>query len=337
MTKPHPHRLLIIRFGAIGDIVLTLPAVAALKKAWPNCHITYLTKAPFAPLVEPHGAIDAVMKLEPGESIQSLVQKVNTAGIDGVVDLHDKMRSRALRLFARAPTLGVKKPRGLWEATSVRAGWARHSPTQLILEEHHLVMDQVLGSSLQREPLQFHISNEQVTTARSTLASRGFDFSKPTLGISPGANWHTKRWPIENFGAIAKLAHKLGFQVLATGSSAEKSLGDTISAHAPIIDLFGAPLHELGAIIQATTVFLANDSGPMHIARGLGVPTVAIFGSTSPTQFDFGQHEFVFANEPCSPCHFYGRKKCPKAHLDCLNNISVDEVWNAIRRIGVTS
>jgi ADP-heptose:LPS heptosyltransferase len=69
----------------------------------------------------------------------------------------------------------------------------------------------------------------------------------------------------------------------------------------------------------------------MHISRGLGVPTLAFFGSTAPEQFHFEGHALLFSNEPCAPCHFYGRKACPKKHFNCLMNISADQAWEALQ------
>lgn len=333
MSTVQPKRILIVRFGAIGDIVLTLAAVQALKNTWPDTHITYLTKAQFAAIVEPQPCIDAVMRLEPGESAGSLRRKIQEAQIDGIIDLHTQFRSRAIRFFNPIPTLGVKKPRGLWEASAVRLGWAKHEPQVQIAEAHHEIIDHVVGQPVQREKIQFHVSSAQIKAAQQRLKQAQFDFTKPTLGMSPGANWYTKRWPIENFVEIAKRAHASGLQILALGSHAEQELGQALSEKANAISLFDFPIGELGPMIQQTSLYLANDSGPMHIARGLKIPTVAIFGSTSPAQFDFDQHRYVYNQESCSPCHFYGRKSCPKKHLNCLSNLLVDDVWESLRAL----
>jgi ADP-heptose:LPS heptosyltransferase len=333
MSTEHPKRILIVRFGAIGDIVLTFAAVQALKNEWPDTHITYLTKARFAAIVESQPSIDAVMRLEPGESTTSLRRKINEAQIEGIIDMHTQLRSRAIRFFNPIPTLGVKKPRGLWEASTVRLGWAKHKPQTHIVEAHHEIMDSVVGRQVKREKIQFHVSSTQMKAAQVRLEQAQFDFTKPTLGMSPGANWYTKRWPIENFVEIAKRAHASGLQILALGNPAERELGLELSEKANVVSLFDLPIGELGPIIEKTSIYLANDSGPMHIARGLKIPTVAIFGSTSPAQFNFDEHRYVYNEESCSPCHFYGRKSCPKKHLNCLSNLLVDDVWESLRAL----
>ena len=333
MSVDHPKRILVIRFGAIGDIVLTLAAVKALKNEWPNAHITYLTKAQFVDLVASQPFVDAVLGLEPGESAASMRKKIQNAQIDGIIDFHSQLRSRAIRIFNGIPTLGSKKSRGLWEASSVRLGWAPHTPQTQILEANHKIIDRVVGRQVKREKIQFHVSEAHIKAAGERLKKHGLDLEKPILGISPGANWFTKRWPIENFIEISKRAHSAGLQILALGNEQEKSLGQQLSQQAYAVSLFNLPIRELGPLIQQTSIYLANDSGPMHIARGLKIPTVAIFGSTSPAQFNFDEHRYVYNEEDCSPCHFYGRKSCPKQHLNCLTNLGVDDVWESLRAL----
>ena len=330
MSQEHPKRILVIRFGAIGDIVLTFPAIRALKKAWPHSHITYLTKERFAPLIQPQSFIDEVLCLKPEESIGSIRNRVAAGAFDGIIDLHVQLRSRAIRSLSSVPTLGKKTPRSLWESSSVRLGWTRHEPKGKIVEDHHLIIDAIIGQKVPRESLCFEVSDAQRTAAKERLSKAGFDFEQKTLGISPGANWVTKRWPAERFAEIAKRAQAMGYQVLTIGSPAEQSLANEIASEVNVCSVFDAPIQELGALIQFASIYLANDSGPMHIARGLGIPTLAIFGSTSPDQFHFKEDAYIFKEQPCSPCHFYGRKSCPKAHLNCLNDIEPDDVWQAL-------
>ena len=77
-------------------------------------------------------------------------------------------------------------------------------------------------------------------------------------------------------------------------------------------------------------MFVANDSGPMHLARALGVPTLALFGSTDPGMFDFTGHHVLFAGVPCSPCSFFGRRRCPRGHFRCMLDLDVDCAWAAL-------
>ena len=154
------------------------------------------------------------------------------------------------------------------------------------------------------------------------------------IGMSPGASWETKRWPAERFGALASRAADLGFQVVVVGSASEYELGRQVRAVEPrAFDLTGRlPLRQLGGFIARCQAFAANDSGPMHMARALGVPTLALFGSTPP-QFDFTGHEVITSTARCSPCSFYGRPICPLGHFECMMEIRVEAAWKSMERL----
>lgn len=117
------------------------------------------------------------------------------------------------------------------------------------------------------------------------------------------------------------------------GSSEEAPLAREVVRVAPgAVDLSAKlDLMALGGFISLCTAFVANDSGPMHMARGLGVPTLALFGSTDPGMFDFQGHRALFAQGiPCAPCSFYGRSRCPKGHFQCMLELGANTVWDAL-------
>ena len=86
----------------------------------------------------------------------------------------------------------------------------------------------------------------------------------------------------------------------------------------------------LGGFVSRCTAFVANDSGPLHIARALGVPTLAIFGSTDPGMFDFAGHALLFAGVECAPCSFFGRTRCPRGHFRCMLDLTEERAWEAL-------
>src|SRR5216683_991784 len=150
--------------------------------------------------------------------------------------------------------------------------------------------------------------------------------------MSPGANWETKRWPAERFGDLASRALASGLQVVVVGSAKEARLGREIVRVAPkAVDLCGKlDLRGLGGFISRCTAFVANDSGPMHMARALGVPTLAVFGSTDPGMFDFAGHAMLFAGVECAPCSFFGRSFCPRGHFRCMLELSEERAWDEL-------
>jgi ADP-heptose:LPS heptosyltransferase len=153
--------------------------------------------------------------------------------------------------------------------------------------------------------------------------------------MAPGAMWETKRWPADRFGALAARCIEAGYQVVLTGSPAEAPVVADAQRVAPAAMDLGErlALADLPGLIDACAAFVANDSGPMHIARALRVPTLAIFGSTDPAQFDLEGHRLMYAGLPCSPCSLYGLPRCPKRHFECMMNLTVDHAWSELRRL----
>lgn len=328
-------RVLVLRFSAAGDVVLTASALSALRQALPGCQIAFATKAAYADLMATHPAINEIIALSPGESLRSYLQRLRAFGPDAILDLHGKLRSRILCSLLRPPYVVSWRKRSLRQTLAVRFGGARFHVTSTIAERYHEAVERLLRHEAAPGHLTHHSSTEHLASARSILEQHKIRLDQPIIGISPGAMWETKRWPADRFGALAKRLGDAGYQVFVAGSSAEAEITQAVCAAAPnAVDLAGVlNLTALAAAISLCDAFIANDSGPMHLARAHQVPTLAVFGSTAPEQFDFTGHRYLFANTSCAPCSFHGRSRCPRGHLRCLNDIEVDDAWNALQTL----
>lgn len=324
-------RLIIVRFGALGDIVLTTGTVSALKKHLGAAEIYFVTKAPFAPMLQSHPDIDEVIALQPGESLGSLRSRLKALNADAILDLHGKLRSRLL--LGVAPRLVRWQKREWWKGPAVRMRLIRHRASMPMYLRYHRAAEKLLGQAITPQPMALFVDDKQQTAMVQLLVAKGIHLEKPLVGMSPGAMWATKRWPTEHFAKLAASLLDAGKQVLITGSKAEAALCEEIVAQAPGTVFLGhedVSLVQLPALIHACDAYVANDSGPMHIARALRVPTVAIFGSTDPGQFLFDEHRLLFAHSDCSPCSLYGLRKCPRGDLRCLHDISPEAALSAV-------
>jgi heptosyltransferase-2 len=160
---------------------------------------------------------------------------------------------------------------------------------------------------------------------------------QPFVAVAPGAAHGTaKRWPAVHFGALCRrLTRELGMPCAILGSAGERALGATIREHAgpgsAFVDLAGrTDLGGLIGILAAASLFVGNDSGPAHLAAALGLPGVALFGSTSEGHSGpvGPRMRTLHRHLPCSPCF---ERECPLGHFDCLNGLSVDDVVQAAR------
>ena len=324
--------VLVLRFSAIGDVVLTSPAVGALRRAWPDARIVYAIKERLAHLVEHNPDVDEVIALRDGEGPLSYARRLRAVQPTVVLDLHGKIRSRILRALLPGVRKVVWHKRDFGDTLPVKLALRPYHASMLFADRYHAAVEELVGRPLPKGKLQYFLGPEDLAVADGMLRKAGLDPSRPLLGLSPGANWATKRWPAERFAGLARRALERGLQVAVQGSAAEGQLAQVVVRGAPgAVDLSGKlDLRGLGGFIARCAAFAANDSGPMHMARALGVPTLAFFGSTDPTMFDFQGHEVLFAKVPCAPCSFFGRRRCPRGHFRCMLDLGEERAWEAL-------
>ncbi len=331
MIEP-PESVLVLRFSSVGDVILTAPAIAALHTAWPSTRIIYAIKAPLGHLVAHNPHVHQVVSLNPGEGLVTFSRRLRALRYGALLDLHGKIRSKLLRaLLPRTPRV-VWHKRELSETLAVKLGLRTYRAPMHFADRYHRAVERLVGRSLERGELRYFLGPDDRKLADDRLKAARVDLSRPILGISPGANWETKRWPAPRFAQLANRAIAAGYQVVVTGGHSEARLGAEITAVAPkVVDLCGQlDLKGLGGLISRCCAFVANDSGPMHMARALGVPTLAFFGSTDPGMFDFRGHAVMFAAVPCSPCSFFGRSRCPKGHFRCMLELDAETAWRSL-------
>jgi ADP-heptose:LPS heptosyltransferase len=245
------------------------------------------------------------------------------------------LRGVLLRHSVGAQRVVAWQKRPLEQTLAVRLGGARYHARCHIAARYHAAVEELVGQMLPRQALRYVVDAPSRDRAMELLRDAGVRVDIPIIGMAPGAMWETKRWPPERFGALAAWAFANGMQVVLTGSSSERDVTRQVLQVAPqAVDLAGKlELDTLAGVIDRCEVFVANDSGPMHMARALGVPTLALFGSTDPGQFDFTGHALMFAGVSCSPCSFHGLPRCPRGHLHCLLDLDVERARKALQSL----
>lgn len=331
-------RILLIKPSSLGDIVHAFPVVSAIKTQWPGSHMTWVVKRQWADLVERAEGIDRVWPVD--MTVRSWIregQALRAERFDLAIDLQGLFRSGLLAWLSGAP---------------MRVGFANGregSPwfyTQLVpvlnLDIHavgrYLSVAAALGASLPDKPrFEFRLLEEDMATVRELCRRRGFSVDRPWVAMNIGARWPTKRWPLTSFAAVVDQLHKAHLDpVVMIGGSEERA--DTkrlrVLTKSPFIDLSGEiPLGCLPALLSKATAMVTNDSGPMHIAAGLGVPVVAMFGPTSATRTGpYGDgHHVLTSRIPCSPC--FSRVCRHDPELECLHLITPTQVVDVIRTL----
>lgn len=172
-------------------------------------------------------------------------------------------------------------------------------------------------------------------------AKAGIDLSdsRPLVGIHAGGDRAIKQWPAERFAGVAsRLARELGAAIVLTGTTGDAVVNEAVRAHlpsdVPVIDLTGlGDLLALGAVLERLRVFVAVDSGPMHLAAALGTPVAAVFGPSDPRRWGplSPKARAVRVDLPCSPCNRVRRppRRCVPHVPDCLASVGIERVYEA--------
>jgi lipopolysaccharide heptosyltransferase II len=325
--------VLLLRLSSVGDIVLTEPVVAALRDALPEATIGYAVKAKYADLVLSNPALDRVHMLAEGRgTLSSLMREVRDAGYSAVVDLHRNLRTARIASAAGARVRASYRKRELADTVRVRLLRRPFRASKLLVRRYLDALAPLGIDAPTRRPRLF-VGEGDAERGAALVTQVGLGGGE-YAAIVPGSVWATKRWPAERFAELAAaLVSELALPVALLGAAGEGPLCEEVAraAGSGVLNLAGgATLGETAAIISRARLYVGNDSGPTHMARALGVPTVALFGPTDPGQFDLSQHALVYRDLTCSACSFYGGNRCPLGHWKCMLEIEVDEVFEAV-------
>ena len=329
--------VLLVRFGALGDVILTLGATAALRRARPETRTTYLVKREYAALVEGQPGVDRVWTLDPGEArgiggAFALRRRIAAAGFDAAVDWQTSTRSRiALAGAGRVTTWRAERlARRRW----VSLRWTHPAPLRPAWRRYVDALAPLGVDPESAEAPAFRPPAAAVAAAAAFFAA--WDPAAPaasTIGIAPGARWATKRWPAERFAAVVAARRAAGERVLLFGDAQDRAGAGPLAAPTdPGVRWFEGDLPAVAAALARTRGVLANDSGLLHLAAAVGRPTVAIFASTHPALgfAPAGDGTVLCRDLPCQPCALHGRDACPLGHHDCARGIGVDGVLAAV-------
>ena len=334
-------RLLIRGTNWIGDVVMTLPALAAIRARWPYARISVLAKPWVAEVYRLSKQIDEVIVFEePGRHAGvsgklRLTKELRRKDFDCAILLQNAIEAALIAKLAGIPLrAGYNSDgRGMLLTHSVRRTEAIRRVPQ---SGYYLAMVQALGCPPVAEEPKLHPGKDYAALAESLFSRFGIAEKGIRIGISPGAAYGpAKRWFADRFAAVADLlGDEFQAQAIVFGSEADRPCAAEVQKHArhKLIDVAGKTnLQEAIALIARCDIFISNDSGLMHVAGALGVPTVALFGSTNPaTTSPAGEKSVVIHHDvSCSPCL---KPVCP-TDFRCMKLITVAEVRETARKL----
>ena len=325
-------RILLIRFGSLGDVALTTPAIRAVRGAFPDAYIAMLVGARSADVVSANPHLDDVMVFRREVKVFSETRRaaamLRERGFSISIDMQRKFRSSLLAYLSGAKLrIGYHQPGGLLCSVKIPDTENKHAV------DRNLDLLKPLGiMEADREPEMF-LSDEDRDYADRVFQLHGLASESLIMGLFPGAGWRPRCWPAERFAAIGDLAtEEYGARVVVFGGPGEADIVDNVARSmktSPVLMKDSVTLRQLGAMIKKCSLFLSNDTGPMHISVAVKTPTIALFGPGNHIRFQpIGEkHTLVRRDTPCSPCKQFTHK-C-KENI-CMKAITVEEVWKAV-------
>jgi len=325
----------------IGDVIMTLPAIAAIRQSLPHSRITVLAKPWVAELYRLSPDVDAVLEYEsPGmhdgiTGICRLAGQLKQKGFTMAILLQNAMEAAIIAWLARIPLrMGYNSDgRGILLTHSVQ----RTKQIRTVHQIHYYIeMLKSLGFQPAGGHPRLSMGEDFQGIARNLLHHYHVTPKDTLVGMAPGATFGpAKMWFPQRFAAVGdRLADTFAARVMLFGSKGDRERAETVQQHAkhPFINLAGTTsLKEAIALIGACRLFITNDSGLMHLAGALGIPLVAVFGSTNPvTTSPVGEESVIIHRDvTCSPCL---KKVCP-TDFRCMDLISVDDVYDAAEQL----
>jgi len=332
--------ILIIKPSSLGDIVLALPALSALRKSFPDARISWLIRPEFAPLLENHPHLDEVIifdrKLQAkawynpraAASLVSLIRQLRHRQFDCVIDLQGLFRS-AFFTFCT----GCRNRFGMGTSRELAHIFYKiqvpQTPQLIHLVDYFLEIMRRVGAS--ETSVEFVVPRDEGAedSVRQLLEQENLKCGGYALFV-PGSVHADKRWPVENFAALAdRVRSDFNLPVIATGTQSEVGLVEQLKAKAPVVNLAGrTSLSELIALLRFSKIVISNDTGPGHIAAALGVPLVMLFGRANPARLrPYGRDQAYLAIEPES--RGFGIEDYNPRYS--VHNITVEKVYQRLR------
>lgn len=324
---------LIVRLGALGDIVHTVPAAAALRRAFPEARIDWVVDArhaAFADLVMP---IDRVIVLEKPSAAAwiDLVRQLRPARYDVALDFQGLMKSAVI---ARASGAGRVVGFSIWH---LREKTARpfYSEVDGPREPVHVIQKNLtLLSSVGVDTTEVRFPLARTRSAALDLIREDGQAGDAGFAlINPGAAWPNKRWPAARFGEVTAFLRDIrGLRSYVLWGPGEAPLAQAVIDASQGAARLAPPttIADLLELSREAALMISGDTGPLHIAAAAGTPIVAIFGPTDPARNGpWATHDVVVSRHGVCRCHY--QRRCRQANW-CLDEVAVAEVTAAIQQ-----
>ncbi|MDD4600221.1 hypothetical protein SDC9_04302 [bioreactor metagenome] len=341
-------RFVIIRLSSIGDVLHCTPVARALKEKFPSCHITWIVGQVSYPMVECNPFIDEVYVwsrerweklmrqgkfIEAWQMWRQLKKDMAKRDFDVALDVHGLFLSGMVTSATKAPRRiglgGTKEQNGLFMTEQ-----APILPQDIHVIQRYLSVLRPLGITTNHYGMTLSLSDEARRFAAQFLSENGVAPDEKLVIINPATTWLAKNWPTEFFAQTADVLASQA-RIMICGGPGDADLAKKIKActNVQIIDAVGkTSLLEMAALLEQANLLIVGDTGPLHMAVALGVPTVSVFGATDPAKFGplTAGNIVLRSKVGCRPCH---KTVCPQKDMRCMRSLRPETVIGAARRV----
>lgn len=338
-------RVLAVRLDAVGDLLMTTPALRALKRAKRGRHLTLLTSAAGAKIARLVPDIDDVIVYQApwmrasgriaADADHAIIERLRAGKFDAAAIFTVYSQNPwAAAFLCRLADIPRRLAHSRENPYQLLTDWIPEpEPQSLMRHEVRRQLDLVahVGAASDDLPLTLALPPEAHARAQLFLDSAHIDTRTPWVVIHPGASAPSRRYPAETYAQVARtLVRRYGWQIVFTGSAGETALIEHIRA------LMGTPSHSaagrldlpaLCALIDMAPVVIVNNTGPAHIAAAVGTPVVVLYALTNLQHMPWMVDSRVLYHDvPCKHCY---KSICPQGHHDCLRRVPPEAVVNA--------
>lgn len=332
-------KIFIVGPSWVGDMVMAQSLLIALRRLHPSAQIDVLAPAWSRPIIEAMPEVNKAIDMPLGHGVLAIKSRrmlghsLRSEQYDWAIVLPNSFKSALIPWFAKIPR------RTAWKG-EMRYGVV-NDLRQLDKSVFSLMVHKYVGLAYDKgtTPDAFECPAPLLVPATENIAKAmtkfGLDKSKSVLALCPGAEFgRAKKWPERHYAEIARRHIAEGGQVWLFGSQNDlpacEAIAESVDQHCVSLLAGNTSLEEAVALMSQADLALANDSGLMHVAAALNVPTLGLFGSTSPdyTPPLSEKSAVIKASIDCSPCF---KRDCPFGHYKCLEEMMPDRVWTALQ------
>ena len=353
MTVEHrraPQRILLIQLSAIGDTILTIPTIRAIRNRFPNAHLAMVASSinlqylEGCPYIDQHIPCRLEEAMKSPRNLIAFIRGLRRQKFDWAIDFEHWPRLSALMAYAS----GASRRIG-FRSTGQHRHYLFTDVVEHVPGQHEVVnflkVARLLGCPIREMDLEVWLKREDWDWAKGFWEEMGIDSNRPVIAIHPEAGRRgepRRRFPQDRFVSVTDaLVERYNAQIILTGAPSEVELSQEIASQTRsscVVASGKTHINQLAALFANADFVICGNCGPMHLAAAVGTPVVALHGPTNPSQWaPWGSgHTIVHVDVPCSPClnlgFEYGCSALSDGTSPCMHTIQVNEVLKACER-----